>query len=69
MTIERKHRDYLEDIAGEIRKVAQFIKDISFDQFKTDEKIVYAVIRAIEIIGETSKKIPDEIKRNQPVIP
>jgi len=45
MTIDRKHRDYLEDIAGEIQKVAHFIREISFDQFKTDEKTVYAVIR------------------------
>lgn len=69
MTIDRKHRDYLEDIANEIRKVSYFIKEFSFEQFKTDEKTVYAVIRAIEIIGEASKKVPDEIKRNQTVIP
>ncbi len=69
MTINRKHRDYLEDIAGEIRKVAQFIKEFSFEQFRVDEKTVYAVIRAIEIIGEASKKVPDEIKQNQPSVP
>jgi len=69
MTINRKHRDYLEDIAREIRKVDQFIKEISFEQFRVDEKTVYAVIRAIEIIGEASKKVPDEIKQNQPTIP
>jgi uncharacterized protein with HEPN domain len=69
MTINRKHRDYLEDIAGEIRKVAQFIKEISFEQFRVDEKTVYAVIRAIEIIGEASKKVPDEIKQIQPTVP
>jgi|GEM_PF-6089507 len=40
MTIKRKHRDYLEDIAEEIRKVAQFVKEYRFEQFKVDEKTV-----------------------------
>lgn len=56
MTTNRKHRDYLEDIAEEIRKVSRFINNMNFEDFKTDEKTVYAVIRAIEIIGETAKK-------------
>lgn len=63
------HQDYLDDIVSEINKVKLFIKGFSFEQFKTDEKTVYAVIRAIEIIGEASKKVPDEIKQGQPAIP
>ena len=69
MTVDRKHRDYLEDIAGEIRKVNRFIDKMSFEQFEKDEKTIYAVIRAIEVIGEASKKVPDDIKQNQPIIP
>ncbi len=68
MTIDRKHRDYLEDIAKEIRKVSYFIKEFSFEQFKADEKTVYAFIRAIEIIGEASKKVPDEINLNRAIV-
>lgn len=69
MTKKRQHIGYLADIAGEINKVKLFIKGMSFDQFKGDEKTVYAVVRAIEIIGEASKKVPDDIKQIQPVIP
>ena len=69
MTTDRMHRDYLEDIAEEIRKVSRFIKNMTFEDFKADEKTVYAVIRAIEIIGEAAKKVPDEIKQDQTIIP
>jgi len=34
-----------------------------------DEKTLYAVIRAFEIIGEASKKIPDNIRQAYPNIP
>ncbi|MCK7527294.1 MAG: DUF86 domain-containing protein [Ignavibacteriales bacterium] len=34
-----------------------------------DEKTQYAVIRAIEIIGEASKKIPKNLKTKYPDVP
>jgi len=42
---------------------------MSFDQFQSDEKTQFALIRAIEIIGEASKKIPDNVKLNYPFVP
>jgi uncharacterized protein with HEPN domain len=38
-------------------------------QFNADEKTVYAVIRAIEVIGEAAKKISDNVRQKQPSIP
>lgn len=69
MTTNRNHEDYLDDILEEIKKVAKFIGGMTFEQFNTDEKTVYAVIRAIEVIGEASKKIPDSIRQSQPSLP
>jgi len=40
-----------------------------FDQFKSDDKTVYAVIRAMEIMGEAVKHIPNEIRLGNPSIP
>ncbi len=57
----KKRRDfiaYLNDIYDSITKGISFIKDMTYEDFQKDEKTQYALIRAIEIIGEASKKIP-----------
>ena len=35
-----------------------FVKDMDFDAFVLDKETVYAINRALEIIGEASKPIP-----------
>ena len=69
MKSDRNHNDYLKDILEEIKKVSKYIEGMTFKQFRDDEKTIYAVIRAIEVIGEASKKIPDKIRQSQPAIP
>jgi len=49
---------YLKDINDSIKSIEKFIKDMSFEQFKSDDKTSSAVIRKLEIIGEATKKIP-----------
>lgn len=68
----KKQRDittYLDDIYESIEKGISFIKDMTYDEFKEDEKTQFALVRAIEIIGETSKKIPNEIRDQSEEIP
>ena len=68
----KKQRDftvYLDDIIEAIEKGVSFIKDMTFEQFQEDEKTQFALIRAIEIIGEASKKIPKEIREQSEEIP
>ena len=65
----REYSDYIEDILTAIGKVESFVKGLSFEDFKKDEKTVYAVIRALEIIGEASKKIPDDVRKKADGIP
>ena len=38
------------------------------DQFAEDQKTNYAVVRALEIVSEASRHIPDEIKARHPTI-
>ncbi|MFQ6059727.1 MAG: HepT-like ribonuclease domain-containing protein [Thermoplasmata archaeon] len=35
------------------------------EEFATDTKTVYAVIRTTEIMGEAAKNIPEEMRREQ----
>lgn len=67
--MKRDIGDYIEDIIAAITNATEFTKDMSYNEFVKDTKTVYAVIRAIEIIGEAVKNIPEEIKRKYPDIP
>ena len=67
--MKREIGDYLEDIIEAMTNAMEFVEDISYDEFVEDTKTVYAVIRAIEIIGEAVKHIPEEIRREYPDIP
>lgn len=52
-----------------INKGMSFIHNFDYESFLQDDKTQYAVIRAIEILGEASKKIPAEIKKQAKDIP
>ena len=54
--------DYLNDILDSIISIKEFLVGIDFDLFCKDKKTQYAVIRALEIIGEASKKVPKEVR-------
>ncbi|MDP2215785.1 MAG: DUF86 domain-containing protein [Methanolobus sp.] len=69
MKNERKATDYLQDILYAIKKVDDFTSDLTYDQFVEDEKTQFAVIRAIEVIGEAAKNIPDPVKNKHLSIP
>jgi len=64
----RKYRDYLEDISDSIRKIKKFTNSMTFEEFKSDEKTMDAVLRNLEVIGEAVKNLPDEIKEDNPDI-
>ncbi len=54
---------YAQDILENINDAETFIAGISYEQFFTDKKTKYAVVRALEIIGEAAKNIPQQIKQ------
>ncbi len=68
MTTGRTYADYLEDIIDALVKVEQFIKGMTFGQFAVDDKTVFAIIRALEIIGEATKRIPEHVRARYPEV-
>ncbi len=46
-----------------------FIQGMSFNDFQSDPKTLYAVIRCIEVIGEAVKRLPDNLRDKYPDIP
>jgi uncharacterized protein with HEPN domain len=41
---------------------------MTFDEFQNDEKTIFALIRAIEVIGEATKQIPIPLREKYPDI-
>ncbi|MCX8183623.1 MAG: DUF86 domain-containing protein [Crenarchaeota archaeon] len=67
--MKREFLDYVEDIIEAMKDAMSFVEGLSYDEFASDKKTIYAVVRAVEIIGEAVKKIPDPIRKNYPEIP
>jgi len=67
--VSRDYIDYLNDILDAIEKIGNFTEGMKCSTFESDEKTIYAVIRALEIIGEATKHIPEDIRDNNPSIP
>lgn len=66
-----KHRDLssLVDILVAAELVQQFIEGIDREMFKTDLMRQSAVCRQLEVIGEATKRLSQEIRENHPEIP
>ena len=67
--INRGYKQYFIDILDSIENIEEFIRDLTYDDFLKDIKTQFAVVRALEIIGEASKKIPSEIRDKYTKIP
>jgi uncharacterized protein with HEPN domain len=67
--MNRDYRLYLDDILNSIKKIEIYIAELTFDEFKDNDKTVDAVIRNFEIIGEASKNVPDDFREKYPAIP
>jgi uncharacterized protein with HEPN domain len=65
----RDTKDYVQDIYNAMEAAEEFVNDLSFDDFIEDIKTQYAVIRALEIIGEAAKNVPEDVRQKHPAVP
>jgi len=61
--------DYVEDIIDAMDKAELALTGVDFDRFNEDFIINFAVARALEIVGEASKRLPPEVRTVYPEIP
>ena len=64
----RDYLNYIQDILTAIDKIKRYVHDSDYDEFRADEKLVDAVVRNLEIIGEAAKNVPLEIRNKYPGI-
>jgi uncharacterized protein with HEPN domain len=69
MNEQRTYIDYVNNTLEAIEKARLFVDGMGYDEFSLDDKTVFAVIRALEIVGEATKKIPQEVKDQYKEIP
>jgi len=67
--MKRVYIDYLRDMMENAKRAGQFAAGMRFEDFSKDEKTVYAVIRAVEIIGEAARNVPEDIRAKHTQIP
>jgi uncharacterized protein with HEPN domain len=69
MTPHRSGQDYLQDIVNYAEDAIQFVGSMDFATFEQDKRTHYAVIRALEIVGEATKNVSQDIRDRYPNIP
>lgn len=67
--MKQEFLDYIWDLLNNARKAVAFVSGMTYQDFERDEKTQYAVIRALEILGEAAKKVPSDVKTAYPEIP
>ena len=59
---------YLDDILESALNIEEDTRGLSYTEFMTDRRRRDAVVRNFEIVGEATKKLPDDLKTRYPSI-
>jgi uncharacterized protein with HEPN domain len=66
---KRKPEVLVADMRGAMDRIERYVVGMDHDAFLADDKTVDAVVRNLEIIGEASRKMPDDFKTRHPSVP
>jgi len=67
--MKRVFLDYVEDIITAMEDAMSFVEGMDYADFVKNRRTIYAVTRAVEVIGEAVKKIPKTVRNRYPEIP
>ena len=62
-------RNALYDMRDNIRLAQEFVAGIDLASFQNSRRDVYAVTRALEIVSEASRKLPETVRERHPQLP
>ncbi len=65
---DRTYLDYLWDILNATEAALSFVEDVDFAEFLANHRTNFAVVRALEIIGEAANHVPDEARDRWPQV-
>ncbi len=64
----RDYREYIKDILQECEFVKKYTQGIEYEDFLESDLLRHAVVRALEVIGEAVKNLPNELLEKYPQI-
>ena len=67
--MQRKDRVRLEDMLDNAEKALGFVNGRKRDDLETDVMLRYAVVRAIEVVGEAAAKVSPETRGRMTAVP
>jgi len=59
----------LRDILDAAEAIESFVEGMNYEEFVSNDLVMSAVIRKLEIIGEVAKNVPNEIKQKFSEVP
>ena len=66
--MSREYRLYLDDMLEAKARIQEYTDKMTYKEFTQSKITIDAVIRNLEVIGETARKLPPEIKKKSPEI-
>jgi uncharacterized protein with HEPN domain len=67
--MNREFLDYVEDILDAMEKAELMVEGVAYQEFEAEFRINFAVVRALEIVGEAAKRLPVEVRVRYPDVP
>jgi uncharacterized protein with HEPN domain len=59
----------LEDIETAVERIERYVAGLTKASFLADDKTVDAVVRNLEIVGEATRRLDEDFRRRNPVLP
>jgi uncharacterized protein with HEPN domain len=67
--VSRETRLFLDDIVECCDKIGRYTLGLTFEAFRDADLVVDAVTRNLELIGEASKRVPEDLRGRYPDVP
>jgi len=67
--VNKDNTVYIRHIYDAIKRLEEYLKGIDYESFLNNNLLQAGVIRELEIIGEASKKLGNDFKKQYPEIP
>lgn len=64
----RTYRQYLEDIIEAAQIINRFTDRVAFEEFRANDMMVGAVLHYLRVIGEATKRVPEDIRTKYPEV-
>ena len=67
--MKETYKQYVKDILEAMDKIDRYTKGLAYEKFVKNSILVDEVIGNLEIIGEASENIPEEVREKYPDLP